>query len=60
MDERRIVLTDVDIRFGRMVAICFKWMMASIPAILALYLVTFLVIMIFGGMFAGCAALLGK
>lgn len=32
-------ITDINIPFGRMVAIILKWMFASIPAILLMYLI---------------------
>ncbi len=46
-------ITDINIPFGRMVAIIIKWMLASIPAIIIMYAVMafimFAIIAIFGG-----------
>ena len=53
MEEQRVTLVNVDIPFGRMVRIILKWMLASIPAILILWMVVFL----FGIGLAGCASL---
>ena len=57
-NENRIVLTDIDISFGRMVSIILKFMLASIPAILLLYAVLFGIALLFGLGFGGLAALL--
>lgn len=57
-NDNRIVLTDIDISFGRMVSIILKFMLASIPAILLLYAVLFGIILLFGLGFGGLAALL--
>ena len=58
LDTRpRIVLTDIDMPFGSMVVFLIKWMLASIPALIILWLIfiaIFLVLsLIFGGMFHG-------
>ena len=54
-------ITDINIPFGRIVAIIIKWMLASIPAIIILYVVmAFImlgVITIFGGIIGGSGIL---
>lgn len=49
-DDNRVVLSDVDIPFGRMVLIILKWMLASIPAMIILWIFMAIIAMIFGGM----------
>jgi hypothetical protein len=58
MDETRTIVTDVDIPFGRLVMIILKFMLASIPAVLLLYLITFLIIMVFAVVLGGFGALM--
>lgn len=58
MEEKKTVITDVQIPFGRMIIIILKWMLASIPAILLMYLIMIGVMLIFGLGLGGCAALL--
>ena len=58
--EQETTITDIRIPFGRMVAIILKWMLASIPAILLMYLIMFAVALIFGVGLGGCAALLSQ
>ena len=53
MEEQRVTIVNVDVPFGRMVRIILKWMLASIPAILIMWLVIFL----FGIGLAGCASI---
>ena len=57
MQEARITISNVDIPFGRMVAIILKWMLASIPAVIIMWMAMMAVTLIFGGALAGCAAL---
>jgi hypothetical protein len=57
MQEARITISNIDIPFGRMVAIILKWMLASIPAVIIMWMVMMAVTLIFGGALAGCAAL---
>ncbi len=56
-------ITDINIPFGRMVAIIFKAIIASIPAILFVYLVLGLIsvalMALFGGLIAGTGAFEG-
>ena len=58
MEEKETVITDIRIPFGRMVAIILKWMLASIPAMLLMYLVMLAVLLTLGIGLGGCAALL--
>lgn len=56
MSQQPVTITDVDIPFGRMVVIIFKFMLASIPAVILFYLLTFFLMLMFGGLFAGLSA----
>ena len=53
-------ITDINIPFGRMVAIIFKFIIASIPAILFVYFILGLLSLalmgVFGGILAGSGA----
>lgn len=60
MDEQRTVITDVQIPFGRMIAIILKWMLASIPAILLMYFIMFIIMLILAGGLGGFSALMAK
>jgi hypothetical protein len=42
-DEREVVITDVDIPFGRIVVFMVTWVLASIPALLILLVTGFAV-----------------
>lgn len=55
-----VVLTDVQIPFGRMVMIILKWMLASIPAALLMWLALLLLTLVFGAGLGGCAALMAR
>jgi hypothetical protein len=50
-------IKDIDIPFGRLVAIMLKMMLASIPAILILYALMFAFALILMAVFGGGAAL---
>ena len=52
MEPNQTVITDIDIPMGRLVVIVLKWMVASIPAILLMYLIIFIVMAIVMGLFA--------
>ncbi len=45
MEEQRVVITDVNMRFGSMVTFMVKWAIASIPA--------FLILLLLGVLFGG-------
>ena len=57
-DERRVVVTDVDMPFGSMVQFMVKWALASIPAAIILMIVFAILGTIFGGAFASCVGML--
>lgn len=57
MNEQRVTLADIDIPFGRMVMIILKWMLASIPAALFVWLILGMITLLFGAGIGGCAAL---
>lgn len=58
MERTEVTISNIDIPFGRMVAIIVKWALASIPAMIIMWLITMVVTLVFGGLFAGCAALM--
>jgi len=62
MEREGTVITDIRIPFGRMVAIIVKWMLASIPAIILMYIILFAFMAVFALVFGvglgGLAALL--
>jgi hypothetical protein len=60
MEEQRLTLTDIRIPFWRMVAIILKWMLASIPAVLLMYLVIIVITLVFGVGIGGIAALMSQ
>lgn len=57
MSENNTTITDIRIPFGRMVAIILKWMLASIPAVILMYLIMFGIMLICGVGLGGIAAL---
>jgi hypothetical protein len=60
MNKNETTITDVRIPFGRMVAIILKWMLASIPAILLMYLIMFVFMLLFAGGIGSLAALFSR
>lgn len=58
MEEQKVTLVDVDIPFGRMVMIILKWMLASIPAVLLLWLVLGGIALLLGAGIGGCTAMM--
>lgn len=52
-----ITIRDIDIPFGRLVAILLKTMFAAIPAIILFYLIAFLFVFIAMAVLGGGAAL---
>lgn len=53
-----MILTDIQIPFGRMVMIILKWSLASIPAVILLWLAMLLVGLLFGLGVGGCSMLM--
>jgi hypothetical protein len=47
----RIVITDIDIPFWRLVVILVKWALAAIPATIVVMLIVMLVAAVFSGIF---------
>ena len=47
-NKNEVVITDIKMQFGSMVAFMVKWVIASIPAMIILFLVGFLVMGVFG------------
>jgi hypothetical protein len=58
--EENTIITDIRIPFGRMVAIILKWMLASIPAMILMYLIMFVIMIVFAGGIGGLTALLAR
>jgi hypothetical protein len=54
MDEpvQKVSVSDVSMPFGSMVVFILKWTLASIPAMLIIFLVAMVIAGLFGGMFA--------
>jgi hypothetical protein len=46
--DRGIVVTDIDIPFGRLIVILIKLALASIPAMIVVWVVLFVVMMLLG------------
>lgn len=55
----RTTITDIDIPFGRLVAIMLKSMIAAIPAVLLLYLILGAIMLVLFLIFGGLGALSG-
>ena len=53
MDEsvQKVSVSDVSMPFGSMVVFILKWTLASIPAMLIIFLIAMVIAGIFGGMF---------
>lgn len=54
MDEnvQKVSVSDVSMPFGSMVVFILKWTLASIPAMLIIFLIAMVLAGVFGGMFA--------
>ncbi len=57
--EQRVVVVDVDMKFGTMVFFLVKLAIAAIPAAIILFAVAVLVAMAFGGLLAGISVWAG-
>jgi len=51
-----IIVKDIKMSFGSMVIFMVKWSIASIPAMIILGIIGFIIAAIFGGMIAGLTA----
>ena len=60
MEDHRTTITDISIPFGRMIVIILKWMLASIPAMILMYIIMFGIMLIFAGGLGGLTALLSQ
>lgn len=49
MADPAVTLSDINIPFGRMVLIILKWMLASIPAMILMWLIMIPIMLLFGG-----------
>ncbi len=52
-DYQEVVVTDIQMPFGSMVTFMVKWVIASIPAFIILFMLFAIVSAIFGGILAG-------
>ena len=52
-EQQEVVVTDIQMPFGSMVAFMVKWVIASIPAFIILFVLFVIVSAIFGGILAG-------
>ena len=52
----KMIITDVQISFGRMIVIILKWSLASIPAMILLWLIMAGIMLAFSGVFAALFA----
>ncbi len=55
----KVVISDIDIPFGRLIIIMLKTMLASIPAVIVMYAIMFAIIMVIALVFGGLGALTG-
>ncbi len=46
--DQRAVITDIDIPFGRLVAILIKWALAAIPAAIIVWLIMMVIVTVIG------------
>ncbi len=55
--RQRVIVTDIDMPFGSMVLFIIKWALASIPALIILWVIFVAILallaLIFGGLFHG-------
>lgn len=58
--SQEVVVKDIKMGFGSMVVFMIKWSIAAIPAMIILSLIAGFIGLVFGGMFAGLAALVGS
>lgn len=57
--NNQITIVDIDVPMSRMVIIILKWMLASIPAMIVLYVAMAIIMFIFMALFGGLAMLGG-
>ncbi len=52
-EDRYVIVTDVQMKFWSMVTFMVKWAVASIPAVIILMILGFVLSVVFAGFFAG-------
>jgi hypothetical protein len=52
-NRQQIVITDLDIPFNRLVVFILKWVLASIPAMIILWIFVAILAALFSGIFGG-------
>ena len=50
LDDRKVIVTDIQMPFGSMVVFMVKWVIASIPALIILAVLAFLAFTFFGAL----------
>ena len=57
--DRNIVVTDINISFGRLVVVFVKFGLAAIPAAIILAIIWGLIVLLLGGVFGGFGLMTG-
>lgn len=52
-DEKMVIVTDIRMPFISMVVFMVKWVIASIPAFIILWIIGVILTLLFGGMMSG-------
>lgn len=53
LQGERVTITDIDIPFGRLVAIFIKFVLAAIPAYIVVFLIVAIILAVVGALFGG-------
>lgn len=59
-EERQVIVTDIRMPFLSMVVFMVKWVVASIPAIIILWIIGAILALLFGGMMHSFTASMGR
>lgn len=59
-EERQVIITDIRMPFLSMVVFMVKWVVASIPAIIILWVIGAILTLLFGGMMHSFTASMGR
>ena len=57
--EKGVTINDIDIPFGRLVAIFIKFALAAIPAYFVVFLIVVAIMGLFGALFGGMGMMFG-
>ena len=58
-EETRITVADIDMPFGSMVSFMVKWAFATIPALIIICFITFMILALLAALFGGLGAGIG-